>query len=371
MKVVHVYKDYFPPIRGGIENHLHLLCQQQKKMLEVEVLVANRKARTETEIIDGINVTKIAQFGRFLSAPLTPLFHRWLKRIPADIYHFHHPNPTAELAYLIAKPKGKLVVTYHSDIVRQAVVMPIYRPFLNRFLESADRILVTSQNYLDSSEILQNYKAKCVIVPLGIDLNPFKLTDEIERTVAAIKQEYHQPIILFAGKLRYYKGVHLLIQAMLKIKDAQLIIIGSGPKQLEWQELTAQLGLQGRVTFLGEVDEPTLVAYLYASVLFCLPSHLRSEAFGAVQLEAFACGKSVVSTKLSTGVPFVNQNEQTGLVVEPNSPDALADAINRLLANPDWAKQLGETGLKRVEQEFTIEKISAQVQAIYQQIMIQ
>ncbi|MCX7919516.1 MAG: glycosyltransferase [bacterium] len=370
MKVVHVYKDYFPPIRGGIENHINLLCQQQKQYFQVEVLVANRKSRTELETIDGITVYKIAQLGRILSAPITPSFHRWFNRLAADIYHFHHPNPTAELAYLSAKPKGKLVLTWHSDIVRQAVFMPVYRPFLYRFLNKVDRILVTSQNYLDSSPILQNYKTKCSIVPLGIDLTQFKLTPRIERNIAEIKRQYPNPIILFVGKLRYYKGVHILIHAMQQVHHAQLLIIGSGPKQLEWQELTAQLGLQGKVTFLGEVDDSELVAYLYACEIFCLPSHLRSEAFGAVQLEAFACGKPVVSTNLATGVPFVNLHEKTGLVVEPNSPDALADAINRLLTNPDWAKQLGEAGRRRVEQEFTIEKIAAQINAIYQQIML-
>ena len=370
MKVVHVYKDYYPPIRGGIENHINLLCQQQKKVMEVEVLVANRKTRTELELIDKIKVYKVAQFGRFLSAPITPSFHRWLNRITADIYHFHHPNPTAELAYLRAKPKGKLVLTYHSDIVRQSAIMPFYRPFLFRFLDKIDRILVTSKNYLNSSPILQKYKDKCSIVPLGIDLAQFKLTSDIEQNIAKIKQEYPLPIILFTGKLRYYKGVHILLQAMLKILNAHLIIIGTGPKQLEWQELAAQLGLQGKVTFLGEVDDSDLVAYLYACDIFCLPSQLRSEAFGAVQLEAFACSKPVVSTNLATGVPFVNQNEKTGLVVEQNSPDALAEAINRLLANPDWAKQLGEAGRHRVEQEFTIENISAQINTIYQQIMV-
>jgi glycosyltransferase involved in cell wall biosynthesis len=370
MKVIHVYKDYYPPIRGGIENHINLLCQQQKKSMDVEVLVANRKARTELEIIDKIRVYKVAQFGRFLSAPITPSFHRWLNRITGDIYHFHHPNPTAELAYLLAKPKGKLVLTYHSDIVRQAVLMPIYRPFLFRFLDKVDRILVTSQNYLDSSPILQKYKDKCSIVPLGIDLLQFQVTEDIQQKADKIKQAFKQPIILFAGKLRYYKGVHILLQTMLKVQNAHLIIIGTGPKLLEWKELTARLGLQGKVTFLGEVDDSHLVAYLYACDMFCLPSQLRSEAFGAVQLEAFACSKPVVSTNLATGVPFVNQNEKTGLVVEPDSSDALAIAINRLLANPDWAKQLGIAGRLRVKSEFSIEKIAAQILTIYQQIMV-
>lgn len=369
MKVLHVYKDYYPPIPGGIETHINLLCKYLKSEFEIEVLVANRSSKTEMEIIDGIKITKVGQWGRISSAPITPSFHRWIKKFNADIYHFHHPNPTAEFAYLMAGSPGKLIVTYHSDIVRQAAVMPLYRPFLYRFLNKASHILATSPNYIASSPTLQRFKEKCVVVPLGIETQRFALTEEVKRSASKIREQHPcKLLLLFVGRLRYYKGLPVLIQAMKTLEDVQLLIIGTSPvsgEEQQFKDLVGPLQLQNKIHFLGEISDNDLPAYYHACDVFCLPATHRSEAYGVVQLEAHACGKPVISSNLNTGVPFVNRNGETGLIVKPGSVEELSHTIQRFLKEPQLAYQLGEFARQRVDREFTAQIMADRVKSCY------
>ena len=372
LKILQIYKDYYPPILGGVETHLNLLCKYLRQEMDVEVLVANRNSKTKTEIIDGIKVTKVGQWGRISSAPITPSFHNWIKRIPANIYHFHHPNPTAELAYLMAGSPGKMVVTYHSDIVRQAAFMPLYRPFFYRFLNKASRILPTSPNYIDSSPTLQRFKEKCTVVPLGIETHKFVLNDEIKSKVKKVREQYSSSmLVLFVGRLRYYKGLNVLIEAMQTLKDIKLLIIGTSPvpgEEQQYKNSVKNLNLEKQIFFLGEISDEELPVYYHACDVFCLPATHRSEAYGVVQLEAHACGKPVISTNLNTGVPFVNQHMKTGLIVTPGSVEELRSDIRELQENPILAKQLGEFAKQRVEQEFTAQHMVEQIKNIYRDI---
>ena len=374
MEILHVYKDYFPPVTGGIEKNINLICRHLKQQgISVKVLIANRSGNTEKEVIEGIEVIKAGQWGRFMSAPLTPSFYRFIKNNPADIYHFHHPNPTAELAYLQAGCPGKLVVTYHSDIVRQSFILPFYKPFLYRFLGHAAKILVTSPNYLESSPILRDFKDKCVIVPLGIETDKYQLTPDQTKQASDIRSRYPAKLlVLFVGRLRYYKGLAVLINALSKVSDVELMVIGTAPKpggEKPYIELVNTLGLQKRIHFLGEVSETDLVMYYHACDVFCLPSIERSEAFGMVQLEAHACAKPVISTRLNTGVPFVNPHQQTGLLVEPNNSDQLADSMNSFLKSPELITQYGQYACQRVNSEFTAQIMVNKVLNIYRQLL--
>ena len=138
MKILHVYKDFYPPIKGGIECHINLLANGLKaKGIDVQVLVSNTSNECRVEIHNGIKVFKAPQLQRFYSAPLTPTFNFYLRKLgkTADIIHFHHPNPTAEFSYFFTNLKKKLVITYHSDIIRQDKLGKIYSPFRKMFLK--------------------------------------------------------------------------------------------------------------------------------------------------------------------------------------------------------------------------------------------
>ncbi|GAB4344539.1 MAG: glycosyltransferase family 4 protein [Candidatus Abyssubacteria bacterium] len=369
MKIVHVYKDYYPPVVGGIEKHIAQLCNHFKRGHEVEVIVCNHGLTTRIETIDGVKVTKVGQLGRIQSAPLPPSLPLRLRATRADIFHYHVPNPTCEFSHLLARPAGKLVATYHSDIVRQEFLLRFYRPFLRRFLARADAILPTSPIYMETSPFLQGVKEKCEVVPLGVDTHMFdEAGSSMEAEIERIRGLFGPEFLLFVGKLRYYKGLQFLIEAMPKI-DAPLVVVGSGPMEKELQFLAANYRVAEKVHFVGELTEKDLAAFFHACSVFVLPSVYRSEAYGLVQLEAHVCAKPVVSTRLGTGVEFVNIDGRTGFVVSPADSAALANAINRLLADPERRREMGEFAQKRAHSEFSLERMCEHVEAIYERVL--
>ncbi len=369
MKILQVNKYYYPHI-GGIEKNLQLLCQQLNTYpdIAVNVLVYNKRFETEIQNSGGIEVIKAARIGTLFSMPFGLTFPQYLRELKADIIHFHHPFPPGELAFLLARPRGKVVVSWHSDIVRPKYAIELYRPFLFKFLEKADRILVASPDYLETSSYLSAFKNKCEIIPYGVDIKQFQLSSEIKAEAAILKEKYGSRIVLFIGRLVYYKGLEYLIRAMEHI-DAELLIIGEGPLESKLRTLILNLGLERKISILKPVKEEELAAYYYASDLFVLPSTEISEAFGIVQLEAMASGKPVVSTNLPTGVSFVNQHQKTGLLVPPRNSGALARAINALLENPRLREEYGAYAKKRVEGEFTKETMAAKVMAVYNELL--
>lgn len=371
MKILHVYKDFYPPVKGGIEYHINLLCTGLKaRGVEVEVLISNTCHRFQEHRHDSIHIVKVPQIGRFYSAPLTPTFGRYLSHFgkTADIIHFHHPNPTAELSYLFTKLNKKLVVTYHSDIIRQDKLGKIYAPFRKIFLEAASRIIVTSPDYMRTSSVLKAFKPKCSMIPLGVDIRRF-CTDGDRRKIETIKKEHgKQPIILFVGRFRYYKGLEFLIQSM-KTVNARLLLIGSGPEEKMLRALVDDLRLNEKIFFIGEIPDDDVNAYYKACDLFVLPSHMRSEAFGIVQLEAMCCGKPVISTNLGTGTSFVNIDQETGITVAPNDVVALTQAINFIIENPEKGRSFGRNGYERVNGLFTAEKMVDRTLQLYEEIV--
>jgi len=369
MKVLYVYKDYYP-VLGGIENHIRLLCQGLKAHPDVvpTVLVTSRTGKTVVEEIDGVRVIKAARLATISSAPISLSLFAWMRRLEADVTHLHFPYPVGELAYLLAGRSRRMVVTYHSDIVRQKYLLRLYEPFLRRLLARADVITVSSPNYVQSSPYLRSLASKCVVIPHGTDLSRFVATQAVQRRAAEIRQHYAAPLLLFVGLLRYYKGLSFLIEAMPQIA-AKLLIVGQGPQGQEWQTLTRQLGLDDKVAFLGRVSEEELIALYHACDVFVLPSIHRSESWGAVQIEAMACGKPVVCTELGTGTSFVNVDGVTGRVVPPRDAAALAAAINALLSDEATRRAMGARARERAQQEFSLETMVERVLAVYGEVL--
>ena len=366
MRVLYVYKDYYP-VLGGIENHIKLLAEGMiQRGIDVQVLVTNTGPRTTIEDIEGVPVIKAGCPLRISGAPISPSFYAWMRRLTPDIVHLHFPNPPGELGQLFLGRSCKFVLTYHSDIVRQKVLLRLYKPFLWKVLAQADRIIATSPHYIRSSPHLSRFADKCVVIPLGIDLRPFETVDDDR--VQAIRQRYGSPLLLFVGKLRYYKGLQYLLEAMPKI-EARLLVVGTGPMAGAWQALAEDLGLRDRVVFLGEVPDEEVPLYYHACDLFVLPASERSEAFGVVQIEAMACGKPVICTELGTGTSYVNVHGETGLVVPPRDPSALAEAIGRLLADGELRREMGKRGRKRAARAFSKEAMMDRVMRLYEALL--
>ena len=371
MNVLHLYKDFFP-VLGGIENHIGLLAKRLRaEGVEAQVLVTNTDTHTLHETIDGVPVTKTGRQINVSSAPISLRFFSevWRQSRQVDLIHLHAPYPPGEMAQLLVGGGKPFVMTYHSDIVRQKILGTAYTPLLRLVLQRAALITVSNPMYIESSAFLQRVRSQCRIIHYGIEIARFQKTPQVEAGAQTLRRRFAgRPLLLFLGHLRHYKGVDVLVRAMQGV-DAHLLVIGSGPMQAAWQQLTRDEGLADRITFLGEIPDQEALAARYAADIFILPSTNRAESLGIVQLEAMACGLPVICTELGTGTSYVNQHGKTGLVVPPNSAEALTRAINCLLADPKLRAQMGAAGLRRVQQEFSAEAMVRQTISCYQEAL--
>jgi len=283
----------------------------------------------------------------------------------ADLVHIHLPNPTAVLAYLASGYRGRLVITYHSDIVKQKVLARVFQPYLDAALRRSSAIIATSTSYLATSPVLQAFRDRCHVIPYGIDTAAFEHRDPdaAQRTRA----RFGERLVVTVGRLVYYKGLEHLIRAMANVRG-KLVIIGDGRLRGKLERLAAQLGVAERVIFAGVLSNAEVVAYYHAAAVFVLASVARSEAFGIVQIEAMAAGLPVINTSLDTGVPLVSVDEQTGLTVPPADPEALAAAINRLLDDANLRQKFGQAGVVRARQEFGLDGMLERTLKLYRNV---
>jgi rhamnosyl/mannosyltransferase len=361
MKVLHVGK-FYPPHMGGIETHLRSLCSELRKSIDLDVIVANDGNTAVEECLDGVAVSRLATRLTVASTPLCRGMVRKIGRSDADIVHIHLPNPMAVLAYLASGHRGRLLVTYHSDTVRQKVLGTLFEPFLHQLLRRSSAIIATSPDYRRTSAILARHLDRCHVVPYGIAVEEFEHCDQ---TVATkLRQQYGDRLVISVGRLVYYKGFEYLIRAMRRVQG-KLLLVGDGPLRGKLEQLARQLNIADRVIFLGEIQNEQVVPYYHAAAVFALASVARSEAFGIVQIEAMAAGLPVVNTALDSGVPFVSIHGQTGLTVPPADPHALAEAINHLLDHGEVRRSLGDAARQRAREEFSLSVMTSRTLALY------
>ncbi|PKQ20000.1 MAG: hypothetical protein CVT66_07140 [Actinobacteria bacterium HGW-Actinobacteria-6] len=369
MRVTMVNKHY-PPHLGGIEYHVRdLATALAARGHGVRAIVANEGPRMVTETMSGVEVTRLGRSCAISSAPVAFGMGRALRAEatrpePADILHLHSPYPWGELEWLRAKPGLPSVLTYHSDIVRQRLMLKGYAPFLRRVLDRVDLVIASSPDMVEHSPFLAPIAEKCRVVPFGIDVDAFAETPAILERAAQLKASHARPVVLFVGRLIYYKGVDVLVRAMASV-DADLVLVGKGPLRAELEALAASLGIADRITFAEPLGFDDLVAWYHAADVFCLPSVARSEAFGLVQLEAHAAGTPVVSTRLTTGVPYVNPDGVTGLTVPPADVPALAVALRTLVDDAALRERLGRQARERAHSQFTIPRMVDDTIAVY------
>jgi rhamnosyl/mannosyltransferase len=368
MRVLHVGK-YYPPVPGGMERVLQLLCEGERRHVDSRVLVASTDRTTRRQVCNGVPVTRAGSLAMVGSVGLSPMLPFELRRTPADVTVVHEPNPIALVADFVTGRRGPLIVYFHSEVVRaEWKYRLIYRPFLRRVLDRAARILVASPRMAESAVQLAAYRHKCVVVPYGIDTSKLEPTPAVQQRAEEIRgRTGRDPLVLFAGRLVPYKGVDVLIRALPRT-GARAVIVGEGPMRSHLERLAHDAAPQ-RVHFAGSVSDAELAALYHACDVFVLPSVTRAEAFGMVQIEAMACGKPVVSTSVPSGVPWVNQHGCTGLVVPPGDPAALAVAIESLAADPQLRARMGEAGRRRVAAEFTADRMASRTLAVYHDVL--
>jgi glycosyltransferase involved in cell wall biosynthesis len=371
MRILQIGK-FYPPVRGGIEAVTFELAEGLNQAgLPTDVLCANTSALTHQEqATAGYQVIRAGSLGSLLSTSVSPMLALTTRRLVSryDLVHVHMPNPMAALALLLARPRARVVVHWHSDVVQQRISMPLYEPLQRWMLQRADAIIATSQRYLEASEALLPWREKTHVIPIGV-------TDQLGRVqahrVADVRQRFNGKRLVFAlGRMIYYKGFEVLIEAACQLPDDVVVMIGGEGHLLdELSRLRTQYGVQDKVVLLGHIDEADVQNYFAACDVFCLPSTARSEAFGLVMIEAMAMGKPVVSADIAgSGVPWVNDIGVTGLGVPTRSPQRLAWALLQLLDDADLRLRLGAAARRRFLQEFRAQGMIDKTVALYDRL---
>ena len=365
LRVTMVNKYYYPPHLGGVETVVRYLSEGLVEYAgaAVTAIVCNEGRERVEERIAGVDVVRLPRQFALSSAPIALSMPRELRcaarsSAPPDVIHLHQPYPWGDLSWLQAAQDVPTVVSYHSDIVRQKHLLAAYRPFLERTLDLADLIVTSSPNMIANSSFLAPRANKCRVVDYGLHVEdiadpPVAVLAHAEQ----IRAEHHgRRIVLFVGRLVYYKGVDVLVRAMADV-DADLVLIGRGPLESELREIAIAHGLADRVSFVAPLDDAGLAAYYRAADVFALPSVAESEAFGLVQIEAHAAGTPVVSTDLPTSVPYANLDGVTGSIVPVGDSAALASALRRLLADDALRERLGAQARERALSQFTVARM--------------
>jgi rhamnosyl/mannosyltransferase len=351
-----------------MERVLQGLCEGERSLgVDSRALVMSTGRATVSETVNGVPVERAAALLRVGSVWFSPILVWLLARVKGDLLVLHEPNPMALLAYVIARPRQPLIVWYHSEVVRPRWrYRAFYHPFVSVALRRASRIIVSSPALREHAAALVHYQDRTAVVPFGLPDPAFDTG--CDSTIADVRARWNGPIVLFVGRLVPYKGVEVLLRAMTGARAAA-VIVGDGPLGSELQQQAATLGLTDRAFFLGALSEESLTRWYQHCDLLVLPSTTRAEAFGLVQLEAMARGKPVVSTRIESGVPWVNQDGVTGLTVPPGDSDALRNAINRIVETPALRQRMGQAARQRFEREFTRDRMVEETTGLYAQVL--
>ncbi|QLL13429.1 glycosyltransferase family 4 protein [Pseudomonas chlororaphis] len=368
MRVLHFFKTYLPDSVGGIEQVIFQLCESGARQgIEGQVLTLSADPHPAILKLGQHEVHRARLDIQFASTGFSYSVFKQFREMAAeaDVVNYHFPWPFMDLVHFMSGMNKPCVATYHSDIIRQRHLLKLYRPLMNRFLGSVDRIVAASPNYLHTSDVLQQFPDKARVIPYGLDKAGYPQPDS-ER-MAQWRQRLGERFFLFVGVMRYYKGLHILLDA-LKDVDYPVVIVGAGPLEAELHAQAAALGLRN-LHFLGRLGDEDKVALLQLSYAIVFPSHLRSEAFGISLLEGAMYGKPMISSEIGTGTSYINIHGETGLVVPPSDPLAFRAAMRQLWDNPEQAAQMGLKAEARYRQLFTADEMGRRWSELYQELL--
>jgi glycosyltransferase involved in cell wall biosynthesis len=379
LRILHLGK-FYPPHAGGMERHLaDLAAAQRADGHDVAALVhaspgVDTAARREDR---GVQVHAVPCHGQLMFAPLSPSWplrlRTLLREFRPELLHVHVPNPSAFWLFAsLQAARLPWVVHWHADIPDDVqhrglrLAYPVYRRFEHALNRRAAAIVATSQAYLDASRALQAHRAKTRVIGLGLDDAP-----QPEPPATPLAWPAPGLKLLAVGRLSYYKGFDVLLDALARCPGVSLLLIGEGEQRARLQSLAQQLDIAARVRFAGHATDAELEAAYRDCDLFCLPSIDRAEAFGIVLLEAMRAARAVLASDIpGSGVGWVVQAERTGELVPPRDVAALATALERLRDAPDLRARYGAAGRARWEQCFRIDAVTRQWTALYEELSV-
>ena len=367
MKILQISNYYFPFI-GGIEQVTRDCSDALKGEHEVKVFCFNHEKGDKIDEVDGVEIIRAGCFAKVASQSLSfsygKLLKKTLREFAPDVVIFHYPNPFAA-HFLLKRLKRlkncKLIVWWHLDITKQKILGKLFKGQNKRLLRRADKVVATSPNYVEGSRFLQSVREKCVVIPCCVndsrmhpDAGVFARAEELK------KENEGKTVCLAMGRHVPYKGIEYLVRASKLLDENFLVWIGGrGPLTEELKALAAD---DKKVTFLGRVENDELVSRILACDIFCFPSITKNEAFGIALAEAMAYAKPAVTFTIEgSGVNYVSLDGLTGIEVENRNVAAYAEAIKKLASDAQLRKTYGENAKRRVEELFTNEKFTQNV----------
>lgn len=365
-RILHIYKSYYSKDYGGVGQVIHQIAKASYQQgFKHEVLVLHEGKTIEQVEYPEALVHYIPQDIDLLSTPMSWRYVNKYRQLvkQADLVHYHFPYPVADLLHTLFRPKCPSLVSYHSDVVKQKLALKLYTPLMNCFLARVDKVVAACDNYRNSSPVLQRFKDKTAVVPYGVDERCAGTVSE--DLLADLKQRYGEGFFFFMGALRYYKGLSYLIEAAKKT-GLPVVIAGCGGIEAE---LKAQTQGVSNIHWAGRVSDEEKAGLFQLSKAFLFPSHLRSEAFGISLIEACMYGKPMISAEIGTGTTFVNQADETGLVVEPANAEALAEAMLSLSQSAELCERFGRNARQRFEALFTADRMSDSYIKLYRELL--
>ena len=372
MHVLSVYKTYFPDPPGGLQEAIRQICLATTRTgIQNSIFTLTPALDVKQIAMPEANVVRERSWLAPASCDISgyasfKTYSQLTKEV--DLIHFFHPWPFADLLNLLVDNKKPKVLTYISDVVQQKFLNLAYAPLMWRTLEKMDVIVANCEAYARTSPILSHPKirGKVKIIPLGI--NRLSYPDpQILSGLEKFQFTPAQPYFLFIGVHRYYKGLHTLIEASLNC-EAKIIIAGTGPKTEELMLQAKRLKARN-IVFVGQVSDTEKMSLIAGCRAMVLPSHLRSEAYGMVLVEASMMGKPMISCEIGTGTSFINQHGITGLVTKPESALELSGAINQLTHDLSLATQMGINAKNRYEQLFSSSVLGDSYSKLYNSLL--
>jgi len=366
--ITHLNKRY-PPHIGGVERVAHALATlMARDGHRVRAIACAPTGASRARELDGVEVIECASYGVVQSVPLAPAY-LWFRSREGEVWHLHEPFPLGTVAVatrMLARRSHPLIVTWHSDVIRQRMLRPMHQAMADRVLARAAVIHVPTEAHLARSAVLARHRAKVRVIPFPIDGATFRRVGASQLGQHIRKWADGDPVGLFLGRFVYYKGLDVLIDAAARIPSLRLVVAGDGPLAPQLRVRAQKLGLDGRVLWTGQVDDSDLAGLYAGADFFVLPSTHPSEAFGLVQVEAMAAGLPVVSTRLGTGVDIVNADGRSGILVPPADVDALAAALERLVNDETTRARLARGARDRAD-DFAPERLLPAYRELYEE----
>ena len=368
IKVLHCYKTYYPDTFGGIEQVIYQLAEGGvNEDIASTVFIHSNSFDKKISQYDNHKIYRVETSLEFASTPFSFSAIKEFRKLAddADVIHYHFPYPFMDFLHFAAKIDKPSIVSYHSDIVKQKTLLKLYAPLMNRFLKSVNRIVAASPNYVESSPVLQNFKNKVDVIPYGLDKKFYQ--NNPPSVLEKWRVRYPDGFFLFVGTFRYYKGLHILIEAA-KNSLYPIVIVGAGPIEAELKAQAEQSNVNN-IHFLGALENSDKSALLELCTCLVFPSHLRSEAFGISLLEGALYSKPLISSEIGTGTTYINIDQVTGLVVPPSDPKSLRIAMDEIWNNPEKSKSYGQSAHARFESLFTADKMIASYTNLYKSLL--